>query len=116
MKYIGKITELCLFYAPSSDLCSEPQIYVWFADLCFAKSARFDKLSRLRTLCRSMHQTHIFAHICFDIAELYKGFCRKKCVGVGRVVVRRGGALVEKVNRAKCENRKQAVYPLFIQF
>ena len=116
-KNIGKITDLCTFYAPSSDLCSEPQIYVWVAVLCFAKLARFGKLSRFRTFCRSMHPTHIFAHICFDIAELRKEFFRKKCVvGEGRVVVRRGGALLEMVHRAKCENRKQAVYPLSIQF
>ena len=63
-----------------------------------------------------MHPTHIFAHICFDIAELCKDFLGKMRGGEGKVVVRRGGALLEMVHRAKCENRKQAFYPLFIQF
>ena len=34
----------------------------------------------LGIFCRSMHRTHIFAHICFDIAELCKKFFRKKIV------------------------------------
>ena len=63
---IGKITDLCTFYAPTSDLCSELQIYVWLAVLCCAKLVRFGKLSLseyFADLCIARIYLHIYVSI-----------------------------------------------------
>ena len=67
---LGKITDLCTFYAPTSDLCSELQIYVWFAVLCFAKLVRFGKLS-LWEYFADLCIVRIYLHIYVSILQNY---------------------------------------------
>ena len=73
---LGKITDLCTFYAPSSDLCSEHQIYVWFAVLCFAKLVRFGKLSLweyFADLCIARIYLHIYVSILQNYVRSFLG-------------------------------------------